>query len=230
MDLSHGWLIHKAGRGWYRPNAKGYTGCLAEAGRYSRADALLYSHPNGLDGPRDNITIKHESEAATTRADLCASGQQVRALALLEAARFIETMEQVDPPEPMTAEMLKAVAGAGLRNMAKRLAPLTPAQQPAVEPVPVAYQVRMSDGRWGTIFHHPDKPLGDHRPLYAYPPQPSASVAEAGYNDVIHALIKQHETVMRSKGRNPIDYTTKWSLAADAVAALQALKGDDANG
>ena len=165
-----------------------------------------------------------------TRADLCASGQQVRALALLEAARFIETMEQVDPPEPMTAEMLKAVAGAGLRNMAKRLAPLTPAQQPAVEPVPVAYQVRMSDGRWGTIFHHPDKPLGDHRPLYAYPPQPSASVAEAGYNDVIHALIKQHETVMRSKGRNPIDYTTKWSLAADAVAALQALKGDDANG
>ena len=63
-----------------------------------------------------------------------------------------------------------------------------------------------------------------------YPPQPSASVAEAGYNDVIHALIKQHETVMRSKGRNPIDYTTKWSLAADAVAALQALKGDDANG
>lgn len=69
------------------------------------------------------------------RADLCASGQQVRALALLEAARFIETMEQVDPPEPMTAEMLKAVAGAGLRDMAKRLAPLTPAPQPAGEAV-----------------------------------------------------------------------------------------------
>lgn len=45
--------------------------------------------------------------------------------------------------------------------------------------VPVAYQVRMSDGRWGTIFHHPDKPLGDHRPLYAHPPQPSETVAEA---------------------------------------------------
>ena len=44
--------------------------------------------------------------------------------------------------------------------------------------VPVAYQVRMSDGRWGTIFHHPDKPLGDHRPLYAHQPQPSVSVAE----------------------------------------------------
>ena len=45
--------------------------------------------------------------------------------------------------------------------------------------VPVAYQVRMSDGRWGTIFHHPDKPLGDHRPLYAHPPQPSKTVTEA---------------------------------------------------
>ena len=45
--------------------------------------------------------------------------------------------------------------------------------------VPVAYKVRMSDGRWGMIFHHPDKPLGDHRPLYAHPPQPSEAVVEA---------------------------------------------------
>ena len=43
--------------------------------------------------------------------------------------------------------------------------------------VPVAYQVHMSDGRWGTIFHHPDKPLGDHRPLYAHPPQPTDTQA-----------------------------------------------------
>ena len=43
--------------------------------------------------------------------------------------------------------------------------------------VPVAYQVLMSDGRWGTIFHHPDKPLGDHRPLYAHPPQPTDTQA-----------------------------------------------------
>lgn len=63
------------------------------------------------------------------RADLCASGP-VRAQAFIESARFIEEMEQVDPPEPMTADMLKAVAGAGLREMAKRLAALTPAPQP----------------------------------------------------------------------------------------------------
>ena len=48
--------------------------------------------------------------------------------------------------------------------------------------VPVAYQVRISDGRWGTIFHHPDKPLGEHRPLYAHPSQPSERVVEAGDN------------------------------------------------
>ena len=49
---------------------------------------------------------------------------EVRALAFIEAARFIEEMEQVDPPEPMSADMLKAVAGAGLREMAKRIAAL----------------------------------------------------------------------------------------------------------
>lgn len=57
-----GWLIHKAGRGWYRPNAEGYTSSPTEAGRYTHADALSYSHPNGLDGPRDGMTIKHKSE------------------------------------------------------------------------------------------------------------------------------------------------------------------------
>jgi len=57
-----GWLIHKAGRGWYRPNAEGYTNDTEQAGRYSHADARSHSHPNGWDGPRDGITIKHESE------------------------------------------------------------------------------------------------------------------------------------------------------------------------
>lgn len=61
-DKSTGWLIYKAGRGWYRPNAQGYTNNTADAGRYSHADALSYSHPNGWEGSRDGITIKHESE------------------------------------------------------------------------------------------------------------------------------------------------------------------------
>ena len=76
----HGWLIHKAGRGWYRPKAQGYTSRVAEAGRYSHKDALSYSHPNGWDGPRDEITIKHESEVArrTTEADLRAEVERLR--------------------------------------------------------------------------------------------------------------------------------------------------------
>ena len=57
-----GWLIYKGGRGWYRPNSQGYTGDPAEAGRYTRAYALSYSHPNGMDGPRDGMFIKHETE------------------------------------------------------------------------------------------------------------------------------------------------------------------------
>lgn len=60
-----GWLIHKQGRGWYRPKAQGYTMNPEEAGRYTYKDAMSYSHPNGHDGPRDGITIKHESEIPT---------------------------------------------------------------------------------------------------------------------------------------------------------------------
>ena len=55
-----GWLIFKKGRGWYRPNAMGYTADPAKAGRYSRGDAIKHSYPNGRDGPRDGITIHHE--------------------------------------------------------------------------------------------------------------------------------------------------------------------------
>lgn len=57
-----GWLIHKAGRGWYRSDASGYTSNPVEAGRYSRGDAIRHSHPNGPSGPRDGMTIRHESE------------------------------------------------------------------------------------------------------------------------------------------------------------------------
>jgi len=62
MDKRPEWLIHKAGRGWYRPNASGYTNCPASAGRYSYAEAVDLSHPNGPDGPRDGMTILHVSD------------------------------------------------------------------------------------------------------------------------------------------------------------------------
>jgi hypothetical protein len=48
------YLICKYGK-YYRPNAQGYTGNVAEAGRYTLAEAIRHSHPNGPDVPRDGI-------------------------------------------------------------------------------------------------------------------------------------------------------------------------------
>ncbi|SDG35618.1 hypothetical protein [Pelagibacterium luteolum] len=93
-DPSRGWLIHKAGRGWYRPNAQGYTNKTSEAGRYSRDEAESYSHPNGWDGPRDGITIKHESEVTPTPA----SGEQMEVVAWL-----LKTL--TDKGEPLTSSL-----------------------------------------------------------------------------------------------------------------------------
>lgn len=48
------YLIRKGGA-YYRPNAEGYTLDKAEAGRYTLAEAILHSYPNGASGPRDGI-------------------------------------------------------------------------------------------------------------------------------------------------------------------------------
>jgi hypothetical protein len=61
-DKEDGWLIWKDGRGWYRPNAQGYTNSHTEAGRYSWDDAWARSHPNGEYGPRDGMSMHHESD------------------------------------------------------------------------------------------------------------------------------------------------------------------------
>ncbi len=49
------YLIRKGGY-FYRPNAQGYTGCKAEAGRYTLEEAVSLTHPNGPDGPRDDLS------------------------------------------------------------------------------------------------------------------------------------------------------------------------------
>lgn len=61
-DKEYGWLIWKDGRGWYRPEAAGYTLTPSDAGRYSWDDAWSHSHPNGLRGPRDGMSIHHECD------------------------------------------------------------------------------------------------------------------------------------------------------------------------
>jgi len=57
ITMGDQYLICKYGM-YYRPNAQGYTSSRAEAGRYSLADAIRHSHPNGPDGPRDGITYE----------------------------------------------------------------------------------------------------------------------------------------------------------------------------
>lgn len=79
-ERPYGWLIHKAGRGWYRPAAQGYTNDPMQAGRYSHEEALSYSHPNGWDGPRDGITVKHESELLALRSSVKTVGVPIQPL------------------------------------------------------------------------------------------------------------------------------------------------------
>ena len=55
------YLIRK-GTYWYRPDCAGYTGSALEAGRYTKEDALKFTHPNGFDGPRDGLQYYHLTE------------------------------------------------------------------------------------------------------------------------------------------------------------------------
>ena len=58
------YVICKYG-GYYRPNAAGYTNDVTQAGRYTLAEAISHSHPNGPDGPRDGITYHLAPEVST---------------------------------------------------------------------------------------------------------------------------------------------------------------------
>lgn len=64
------YLIRKGGY-FYRPNAQGYTILKAEAGRYTLAEAISYSHPNGPTGPRDGIDYMLDDEPAPPKCPVC---------------------------------------------------------------------------------------------------------------------------------------------------------------
>ncbi|PCJ24129.1 MAG: hypothetical protein COA96_10310 [SAR86 cluster bacterium] len=55
------YLIRKGGA-WYRHNSAGYTISAIQAGRYTRECAEEITHPNGPDGPRDNMSFIHEDD------------------------------------------------------------------------------------------------------------------------------------------------------------------------
>jgi len=62
------YLIVKRGM-YYRPNSQGYTSSAAEAGRYTLAQAVFITHPNGPDGPRDGMSYVPARAALTTEND-----------------------------------------------------------------------------------------------------------------------------------------------------------------
>jgi hypothetical protein len=47
-------------------------------------------------------------------------------------------------------------------------------------------------------------------------------------DDLISRLLAKHESEMRAKGRNPLDYTSKWRLAANTLTDLAALSPEPA--
>ncbi|MBS7669375.1 hypothetical protein [Croceicoccus gelatinilyticus] len=51
------YLIRKAGY-YYRPNSQGYTTEISAAGLYTLAEAERITHPNGPDGPRDEMSYE----------------------------------------------------------------------------------------------------------------------------------------------------------------------------
>jgi len=60
--MTEQYLIIKRGF-YYRPNSQGYTSSKAEAGRYTLDDAEDITHPNGPDGPRDEMHYILEGDA-----------------------------------------------------------------------------------------------------------------------------------------------------------------------
>ncbi|MBB4859679.1 hypothetical protein HNO88_003008 [Novosphingobium chloroacetimidivorans] len=72
-EQSAEYLIRKGGA-YYRPNAEGYTNDRRRAGRFTLAEAISHSHPNGPDGPRDGITYE-AAPAVGGRVTFC--GKQI---------------------------------------------------------------------------------------------------------------------------------------------------------
>ena len=150
-------------------------------------------------------------------ADLCASGQQVRAM--IKAGRAMADAAEHG-----------VVASTLVVNWDNAEAALTPAPQPAQEAVPVAWRYRYVDPvsgkpiwRYSNNLWNGQRP-SESQPLYAHPPQPSEKVAEA-----LRGLMAAYKEIADSgdAGFWKAEETPEYQ---SAEAALRALKGGDANG
>lgn len=75
----------------------------------------------------------------------------------------------------------------------------------------------------------------DAEPLSSSPvdaqisPDAGINTTAVSVKPLVDALLRQHEIFMRSKGRNPIDYTSKWRQAADTLASLPPTPTEEAS-
>ena len=160
-----------------------------------------------------------------SRADLYASGQ-VRAL----VERILSTKSRVRGG--VSGQTIEAAKRSTFYEISEwdldellDLAALTPAPQPAGEAVPEAWQCKDFAEGWVTYSKQYESHVRKYheqtgciiRPLYAHPPQPSVSVAEAG----MAALKELANTQMN------ISLTDWQRISSTIAAALRALKGSD---
>ena len=106
------YVICKYG-GYYRPNAAGYTNDVTQAGRYTLAEAISHSHPNGPDGPRDGITY-HLAPEVSAPAKAGEDGVGRAHAAFVLAAAKIERGTRLDS---LTMDEEKALVKAVLSSI-----------------------------------------------------------------------------------------------------------------
>ncbi|WP_028711040.1 hypothetical protein [Paracoccus pantotrophus] len=152
------------------------------------------------------------------RADLCASGQQVRAMMDAAPKRIARIIRENLSGVTSTEADIRSAQEDDLMRTAELivadLCALTPAPQPAGGAVPTC--VACEDNP-----KHPNIPCAV---CGAHPPQPSETVAEA-----LSGLMEAYKEIADSgdAGFWKAEETPEYQAA---VAALRALKGGDANG
>ena len=104
------YLIRKRGL-WYRPNSRGYTTSAIQAGRYTRAEAENITHPNGLFGPRDDMSFVHEDECFDVDWKMYCSLAAQRDDALAREAAQLETIAKLRAIVDQFSFYLKEMGG-----------------------------------------------------------------------------------------------------------------------
>lgn len=57
-------------------------------------------------------------------------------------------------------------------------------------------------------------------PLHPAAPAPSDGLREAAIEELYGGLMQRHADYMSSKGRNPVDYSSPWSMAAEVLSGM----------